>query len=87
MRFAEILTLSFSIVGLYGLVFHVRFLVPYYYVPSVSALLCDTQRLLAQAETLNAIPGASELRMDLEMYGRYLRLQNVPSLTAGDTVS
>jgi hypothetical protein len=72
MHLTDILTLCFSTVGLYGLVFHVRFLVPCYYVPSVSALLCDTQRLLAHAETLNAIQGASELRMDLEMYGRYI---------------
>jgi hypothetical protein len=87
MHLTDILTLCFSIVGLYGLIFHVRFLVPCYCVPSVSALLYDTQRLLTHAETLNAIPGASEIRMDLEMYGRYLCLQNVTSLTTGDTVS
>jgi hypothetical protein len=55
-----------SILGFYGLAFSLRYLIPCYIVPLLSARLNETQQLLSHAEAINAIPPESELRTHLD---------------------
>jgi hypothetical protein len=68
MRFVEGFSLFLSLLGIYGLVLYFRFLIPRYIVQPVEDQLNDAHRLLVRAETMGAIPEASPLRVDLEMY-------------------
>ena len=69
MQFLDILSFSFSILGIHGLiVLSLRHLIPYYITPSLSELLNETQRLLGRAETIGAIPLESEHRTHLDRY-------------------
>jgi hypothetical protein len=68
MPFIDVFSLFLSILGVYGLILYLRFLIPRYIIQPVSVQLSDTQRLLAHAESIGAIPEASQLRIDLEMY-------------------
>jgi hypothetical protein len=55
MRFADILSFCFSILGLYGLVYYLRFLIPRNLLPYVSAVLAETEHLLERAESTGVI--------------------------------
>jgi hypothetical protein len=59
---------SLSLLGIYGRVLHIRCLLPYYIIPSLSALLNETQRLLEHAEGFGAIGPESVYRTQLEQY-------------------
>ena len=56
MQFTDILTFCFSILGLYGLIYYLRFLIPRNVLPYVPAVLTDTERLLGRAESTGVIP-------------------------------
>jgi hypothetical protein len=56
MQFTDILSFCFSILGLYGLVFHLRFLIPRNVLPYVSPVLTETEHLLDRAELTGVIP-------------------------------
>src|SRR6266852_7360837 len=51
MQFTDILSFCFSILGLYGLVYYLRFLIPRGVLPHVSAVLAKAEHLLDCAES------------------------------------
>ena len=56
MQFTDILSFCFSILGLYGLVYYLRFLIPRNVLPYVSAVLIEAEHLLDHAESTSVIP-------------------------------
>ena len=68
MHISDILSLSVSILGLYGLIYHIRFLIPRNVVPRVSAVLTVTEHLLDRAESTGVIPQSNDHRPTLAMY-------------------
>ena len=85
MRFIDILSFCLSILGVYGLVLYLRYLLPHYVIPLLSALLNETRQLLDSAEALSAIPLESESRNQLDLCERspyymiVLHLMHLPS--------
>ena len=71
MGFIDILSFCLSILGVYGLVLYLRYLLPHYIIPLISALLNETRQLLDSAEALSAIPLESELRNQLDLCERF----------------
>ena len=67
MQFIDIFSLILSFLGLYGIVFSLRLLLPRNVVPLVSTSLNETMALLENAEATN-IPNVSDYRVDLAMY-------------------
>jgi len=65
MRFTDILSFCFSILGLYGLVYCLRFLIPRNLLPYVSAVLTEAEHLLDHAESIGAIPRPNDHRSGL----------------------
>lgn len=68
MNFLDILSLSLSFLGISGLVLSLRYLIPCYFIPFLSARLDEAQQLLNHAEEIDAIPPESEHRTDLDLY-------------------
>ena len=68
MHFIDILNLSLSSLGIYGLIFSLRYLIPCYIIPCLSVDLNETQQLLNHAETIHAIPPESEYKTNLDLY-------------------
>ena len=68
MDFLGVLSLCLSILGIYGLVLYLRFLLPRNVVPHVAARLSEALEILDRAESIGAIPQASEYRTTLAMY-------------------
>jgi hypothetical protein len=68
MRFTDILSFCFSILGLYGLVYYLRFLMPRNLLPLVSAALTEADHLLDRAESTGVIPQPNDYRPDLTSY-------------------
>ena len=64
----DALSLGLSVLGVYGLVFSLRYLIPCYIIPLLSARLNETQQLLSHAEAINAIPPESEHQTHLVRY-------------------
>lgn len=67
MRFFDILSLVLSFLGVYGIVFSLRLLLPRNIVPLVSASLNEAISLLEHAEAIN-IPNVRDYRENLAMY-------------------
>jgi len=65
MQFTDILSFCFSILGLYGLVYYLRFLIPRNLLPYVSAALTDAEHLLDRAESTGVIPRPNDYRSAL----------------------
>jgi hypothetical protein len=68
MQFTDILSFCFSILGLYGLVYYLRFLIPRNLLPCVSAVLTEAEHLLDRAESTGVIPRPNDYRSDLTLY-------------------
>jgi hypothetical protein len=68
MRFTDILSFCFSILGLYGLVYCLRFLIPRNILPYVSAVLTEAKHLLNCAESTGVIPRPNDYRSALTLY-------------------
>ena len=68
MRFTDILSFLFSILGLYGLVYYLRFLIPRNLLPFVSAALTEAEHLLDRAESIGVIPPPNDYRSALTLY-------------------
>jgi hypothetical protein len=81
MHFIDALSLGLSFLGIYGLVFSIRFLIPCYIIPFISAHLTSTQQLLNHAEAINAIPPESEYRTHFDLYEKLFVLMAVFSYT------
>ena len=78
MRFTDVLSFCFSILGLYGLL---RFLIPRNILPYVSAVLTEAEHLLDCAESTGAIPQPNEYRSALTLYEAVLPLPTDGHLT------
>lgn len=65
MRFTDVLGFCFSILGLYGLVCYLRFLIPRNILPYVSAVLTEAKHLLDRAESTGVIPWPNDYRSAL----------------------
>lgn len=63
----DIFSLVLSLLGLYGIVFSLRLLLPRNVVPLVSTSLNEAITLLENAEATNT-PNVSDYRVDLAMY-------------------
>jgi hypothetical protein len=81
MQFTDILSFCFSILGLYGLVYYLRFLIPRNVLPYVSAVLTDAERLLGRAESTGVIPQPNDYRSALTWYEAIMPLPTARHLT------
>ncbi|KAF8479561.1 hypothetical protein DFH94DRAFT_744429 [Russula ochroleuca] len=79
MHFIDILSLSLSFLGIYGLFLSLRYLIPCYIIPFISANLSSTQTLLNHAEAINAIPPESEYRTHLDVLANRFAAMRVES--------
>jgi hypothetical protein len=68
MRFTDILAFCFSILGLYGLVDCLRFLIPRNLLSHVSVVLTEAEHLLDRAESTGVIPQPNDYRSALTSY-------------------
>ena len=68
MQFTDVLSFCFSILGLYGLVYYLRFLIPRNFLPYVSAVLTEADHLLDRAESTGVIPRSNDYRSALTSY-------------------
>jgi hypothetical protein len=68
MQFTDILNFCFSILGLYGLVYYLRFLIPRNVLPIASAVLTEAEHSLDRAESTGAIPQSNVHRSALTSY-------------------
>ena len=68
MQFTDILSFCFSILGLYGFVYYLRFLVPRNILPYVSTVLTEAEHLLDRAESTGVIPRPNDYRSALILY-------------------
>ena len=81
MQFTDILSFCFSILGLYGLVYYLRFLIPRNVLPYVSALLIEAEHLLDRAESTGVIPRSNDYRSALTSYEAVVPLPTDHHLT------
>jgi hypothetical protein len=68
MRFTDVLSFCFSILGLYGLIYYLCFLMPRNVLPFISAVLTEADHLLDRAESTGVIPQPNDYRPDLTSY-------------------
>ena len=68
MQFTDILSFCFSILGLYGLVYYLRFLIPRNVIPYVSVILTEAEHSLDRAESTGVIPRPNGHRSALTLY-------------------
>ena len=68
MQFTDVLSFCFSILGLYGLVYYLRFLIPCNLLPHVSSVLTEAERLLDRAESTGVILQPNDHRSALTSY-------------------
>ena len=72
MQFTDILSFCFSVLGLYGLVYYLRFFIPCNLLPYVSAVLTDAEHLLDRAESTGVIPQPNDCRSALTLYEAFM---------------
>ena len=80
MQFTDVLSFCFSILGLYGLVYYLRFLIPRNVLPYVSAVLAEAEHLLERAESIGVIPQQNDYRSALTSCEVVVSLQ--PTITS-----
>jgi hypothetical protein len=81
MHFSDILSLCISILGLYGLIYCLRFVIPRNVLPRVSAVLTEAGHLLDRAESTGVTPQPNDYRSTLAMYGDVMCLVTNRHLT------
>jgi hypothetical protein len=81
MQFTDILSFCFSILGLYGLVYYLRFLIPRNVLPYVSAVLTEAEHLLDRAESIGVLPQPNDHRSALTLYKAVMPLRTDGHLT------
>jgi len=62
----DILSFCLSLLGIYGLLLYLRYLLPRYAIPPLSTLLNESQQLLRDAEVIGAISPESEYKTQLD---------------------
>jgi hypothetical protein len=77
-------TFSFclSLLGFYARVYHLRWLLPCYVIPPLSALLNETRQLLESVEADGAIPPENAYRTELDRYADFFLDTSVGSSSA-----
>src|SRR6266566_1216716 len=81
MQLTDILSFCFSILGLYGLVYYLRFLIPRNILPYVSAVLTEAEHLLDRAESTGVIPQPNDYQSALALYESVVPLPTDAHLT------
>ena len=81
MRFTDILSFCFSILGLYGFLYYLRLLIPRNVLPYVSAVLTEAEHLLERAESTGIIPRPNDYRSALTSYEAIMPLSTDCHLT------
>jgi hypothetical protein len=81
MRFTDILSFCFSILGLYGLVYYLRFLIPRNLLPHALAVLTEAEHLLDCAESTGVILQPNDHRSTLTLYEAVVPLPTDRHLT------
>jgi hypothetical protein len=81
MHFTDILSFCFSILGLYGLIYYTRFLIPRNILPYVSAVLTEAEHLLDCAESTGVITQPNDYRSALLLYEAVVPLPTDRHLT------
>jgi hypothetical protein len=81
MQFTDILSFCFSILGLYGLAYYLRFLIPRNLLPYVSTVLTEAEHLLDRAESTAIIPRQNDYRSALTLYEAVVPLPTARHLT------
>jgi len=66
MHVIDILSFGLSLLGIYGPILLVLYLLPRNVAPRVSTLLDETHRLLRHAEEIGAVPPQSECKHQLD---------------------
>lgn len=74
MHFSDILSLCVSFLGLYGLIYYLRFSIPRNVLPRVSSVLNEAEHLLDCAESTGVIPRPNDCRSTLLMYEDFMPL-------------
>jgi hypothetical protein len=81
MQFTDILSFCFSVLGLYGLVYYLRYLIPRNVLPYVSTVLTEAEHLLDRAESIGVIPQPNDYRSALTLYEAVVPLPTDRHLT------
>ena len=68
MHVIDILSFCLSLLGIYGPILLVHYLLPRKVAPLLSTLLDETQELLGRAEEIGAVPPQSEYKLRLDRY-------------------
>jgi hypothetical protein len=79
MRAIDILSFCLSILGIYGPIFLIHYLLPRNVASLLSTLLDETQKLLGRAEEIGAVPPQSEYKFQLDRY-EDLRILDGPNI-------
>ena len=79
MQFIDILSFCFSILGLSGLVYYLRFLIPRSLLPNISAALAEAECLLNRAESIGVVPQPNDYRSSLTWYEAVAPLPQLPA--------
>ena len=66
MQFLDVFSFCLSLLGVYGLIFPFRYLLPRNIIPLLSLLLNETMHLLDSAEAVGAVPSQSGFRTHLD---------------------
>jgi hypothetical protein len=82
MRFTDILSFCFSVFGLYGLVYYLRFLMPRNLLPCVSAVLTEAEHLLDHAESTGVISWSNDYRSAFTLYKAVMSLPTERTVTS-----
>ena len=82
MQFTDILSICFSILGLYGLVYYLRFLIPRNLLPYVSVVLAEAEHLLDRAKSTGVIPRPNDHRPALTLYEAIVSCLCQPTVTS-----
>jgi len=84
MSVIDILSFCFSLLGIYGPILFVLYLLPRNVAPRLSTLLEEAQRLLRCAEEVGAVPLQSKYKHHLDRYPD-LHIPDCPSISCPDS--
>ena len=77
----DILSLCLSVLGNYGPIFLIHYLLPRNVAPLLSTFLDETQQLLGHAEEIGAVPPQSEYEFQLDWYEDLRILLDCPNIS------
>lgn len=80
MRAIDILGFCLSVLGIYGPIFLINYMLPRNVAPLLSTRLDETQQLLGRAEEIGTVPPQSEYKLRLDRY-EDLRILDCPNIS------